>query len=817
MPYQIETEADNIINIIKEKGSISVDDLSKICKIKKDILENTLQLLEQLGFVKIDYKLTNTIVSLKSDVKPDSRQQAEKASLKDMPDTNTESSFDYMPKEADDFFSGAKAQLNRFIALETNIASIFIKITIRALVSSILPKVLPEEERNIFDKEIAGLCEKANEKLFKMIYSLNDRQILDFYESLDSYLESLSSLYSRTKERISAEEDSLFNNLISTAVLFKLWGFKKKAFLIQMDEIRESIKNKDLQKTKLSQEKAISLINTGRLYNVNPILGDETASYMNSLKNLANSSDELGFSDEILNMIIPSRDQFNDQLLRLREDIERRSRFRKTPKKEKEELKEELIGYEDFESRQPGLSTFPPETEVSPTQDLAQESASGSSFEQGRAPAHKDAIESLSSALKNLKEASLESSLESGQLPEKPKQMQPHPQLASRQKEQAKAPAKPGFHDNQLKQQNARSQKPGLGTDSQGTVPSLPESLEGKPGSESNAQSKNISIQSLPDLERMNKEKIQKKDKEHFLLKKLSLSFVESERLFSEDRLNESLEKLERIKKACRILSQGFFSEKALELGKKASELEDKIISKFLRDNKAVFSSIFSTVKAEIEAMEAKISLNQLGDFAERYQKIKKVVFEIPELFPEQKIFFKHKLLGCLVKFQIAETRNAIQNERTSINRFKQLSGEFNTSLEQNKVESALVIYDELSRLVSSMETSRVKLRLLSDSNSLYERLLYSLEKKAELDKSSGLSFLLRQLSHIEELVKSGRANDARAALKRFFQTYSSMPFFLKEDLEAVKQKVFELHQSLSMDYASEGSLGEFPGGLENV
>jgi DNA-binding MarR family transcriptional regulator len=822
MPYQIETEADNIIKIIKQKGSISVDELSKQTKIKKKDLENTLQLLEQLGFIKVDYKLTNTFVSVNPKQKADSEQDTDEDIEKDSNSSDFDLSFGHIPNDEESFFSGAGSQLERFFSLETTVDSFFLKTLVRSLISGIYKEVYPKEARNLKDKQALRLCEKVNKRISKLIYSVADRQFLDFISTTDLFIEAFLELYDNAKPSLSEETDRAFNNIIRASVLFKFWGFRRKAFIIQLNDIKESIRNKDLLKTKEHTEKAISLLNTNKIYKVNPISAGEAAEYIRSLRDLYSSQPAQGFSDESLEFLIPFLEEIESYYEKFREA--QKVKESKIKKKEDEPEGQDEGNWDGFD-------------EV-----LSRERAPG------------DSISSLASAIKNLKEASLESQPsakpeEKSLTPEMPKQAFKSPKESEKEKsESGRTAQKP-----QPKPESPIVKKQGLKPKSQLPSVDRPQQktqehkLESQPPKKQDSKAGSLQgfageavkekpdsvkaysrpaptepkqageqVAPLPSVDSLNIQKKRKEEREHYLLKRLSLILVESERLFSEDKLNEALEKIEKIKKACKVLSESFHSNKAIELGKKASGLEEKVVVKYLKDNQDMFLSVFSTVKKELDALDNIIASKQFDEFIERYQKVKKVIFQIPDLFPQQKQFFKHKLLGILVRFQIAETKAIREEEKANVAKFTRLSAVLQGCLKEGKVEKALEIYDAITKLAASMQTSKAKLNMLSDSNSLYARLLAALEKKTNLNREAFASYLLSQLEHIDELFSQGEIHDAHESLRKFFQAYSSMPFLPKDKSDKIKQKVFQIQNSRSKNYFSD-SIKKEPEGLQNV
>ena len=80
MPSNITTAVDSLVNLVNDKGKISIDDASRELGIPSNILNEWATFLDQENIIHIEYKFTTPYLTKSADVKKEIRENAERIS-----------------------------------------------------------------------------------------------------------------------------------------------------------------------------------------------------------------------------------------------------------------------------------------------------------------------------------------------------------------------------------------------------------------------------------------------------------------------------------------------------------------------------------------------------------------------------------------------------------------------------------------------------------------------------------------------------------------------------------------------------------------
>lgn len=249
MLREVKTEADYIVNIVKEKGTISIDELSEKTKIEKDILEQILSFLQDQGLIRTFYKLTTMYIEyVNPEIEKLKKQEEIKKQEFEIPG---ETGFGKVNIGSgigkSELIKKAKILVYKVwlyeIASETKdiekIEQLYSKF------NSSLNEILPNINTQIQDK-ITSLNNELSQSINKLRYALSERSFLEYYDIINQMYEDVNGIYTRIEEIINRRsyfnrEDNPFVNFKSFLIQDIFENTQKEVLIKKTNELNKAV------------------------------------------------------------------------------------------------------------------------------------------------------------------------------------------------------------------------------------------------------------------------------------------------------------------------------------------------------------------------------------------------------------------------------------------------------------------------------------------------------------------------------------------------------------------------------------------------
>ena len=248
----IETGVDKLVNLVKERGRIALQDAAKELGVSMTVIQEWVDFLEEEGIISVEYKMTKPfLVERKLTKKEVEAKAKEFTSKKDVFVRKAEGSLSFLKKQADDLkkvkgefdklkselgmeldtvrddlkelerYQQLKEELQKQVEEQKNEA----KLKIEELTQQILREqkkyyelavgIAKEREELVREKAVAQSIEESekilNKRLaeMKLMIGLIEKKILDEDSAIKNselHIEKLSSLVNDIKQRVDEEK-----------------------------------------------------------------------------------------------------------------------------------------------------------------------------------------------------------------------------------------------------------------------------------------------------------------------------------------------------------------------------------------------------------------------------------------------------------------------------------------------------------------------------------------------------------------------------------------------------------------------------------
>ncbi|MDK2849340.1 MAG: hypothetical protein PWR32_7 [Candidatus Woesearchaeota archaeon] len=289
MPVEVKTEIDNIVDIVKKKKEISIDELSKQTNINRDILEEILHFLEEQGYLKLEYKLTNTFVKAveNSGAKVKLQKPAE--------DDNFEYHFASLSSdEIEKPASKIRIVLEKLLFLDLSV-ELFQWKKLFVLTKKVLSLITASI--NYFDPITV---ERLNEVMAQVLSALDSakRSLID--KNVSSYFERIKELYLLLGQvyRILDEKHLNFLSTPVSKVLqvvkkYVLFNSKKEEIFSLLYATLDALRKQDLNVAEENSKKIIQLLNEQNFYDLSELNQEQKLGLSKALSIVSSVSTDL--------------------------------------------------------------------------------------------------------------------------------------------------------------------------------------------------------------------------------------------------------------------------------------------------------------------------------------------------------------------------------------------------------------------------------------------------------------------------------------------------------------------------------------------
>ncbi len=293
MAIEVKTEIDDIVELIKSAKEMTIDQLSNKINVNRDILEEILHFLEEQGYVKLDYRLTNTFVKYVG--KPESENEIQSKA-------QDEVDFDYefaslSSDVLDKKLNHIRLSINKLLFIELSLDLIQWR-NLYVIVNKVLLLLSQKsttgkktyERLNEISKQISNLFNSAKQSLY-------EKKTIQYFQSIKEIYLNLQLMYKLVKDSHLITLSSRIDKLISAVRFYLLINSKKEQLFNLVSQIIDNLRAQDLNLAEANYTKVLKILELRNPYDISEMNKEELIGFSKALSFIINQPKTLDSLD----------------------------------------------------------------------------------------------------------------------------------------------------------------------------------------------------------------------------------------------------------------------------------------------------------------------------------------------------------------------------------------------------------------------------------------------------------------------------------------------------------------------------------------
>ncbi len=309
MVVEVKTEADAILDIIKNSGEISVDQLSKKTGIQRDILEQILHFLEEEGYIAFDYRLTNTFVKFVDD---SVKKEKPKSTSSETDEQDNDFDYEFASFDSESLkkhFSEIELMVHKLIFLELSLDLVQWKSLYLYIKKFLL--VLPQATSSLEEHDKVRIKELTNEiesLLEKAKQAIKDQDVINYFTILKKIHLTLTVFYRLFSEKGLSSLNSLLTLILQVTRNYLSINSKKESLFNYVNKVLEGIRKEDAYSVEENYNAIVGLLENENFYEVNQMSDEQKKDFNDALNVLQNQIEDTKSIDKYFEKFLKQKD-----------------------------------------------------------------------------------------------------------------------------------------------------------------------------------------------------------------------------------------------------------------------------------------------------------------------------------------------------------------------------------------------------------------------------------------------------------------------------------------------------------------------------